>query len=535
MEPCNASPATQRTDSSASIIGALVVGTLFSFCVVGLRGVPAPRVQDEFAYLLAADTFAHGRITNQTHPLWKHFESFHIIHTPSYNAKYPPLQSLTLTAGQWLGHPIIGACVASGVSIAALVWMLYGWLPEKMHGVAWCVAVAHPSFHFFFAHSYMGGAVAITGSSLLLGAFARLDTRLRPHLGIVAGTGVVLLANSRPFEGLVLTCSVGLGLLFRVIHAGWPGYQFMARILAPASLVLLIGFGGMAAYNHHVTGAWSKMPYQVHESTYGWNPIFVWQQAGPKPEYRHPEMDRFFTEDKQATDQTYATLSSTLRSKLKASIGLLAFFCGPLILTGLIGVMGFYRDRLLPYLLAFLIPVFLASIASKWANFHYAAPAAPLLLALALAGTSAIYQWSQRYQFQMKFLAGIAAFHVIWFINVVSNTGKLHRGNWGYKREAVAQRLQAEAGPDLVLVRYKPGHIVHQEWVYNHADIDQSEVIWAREIDPQQRQTLLEYFKNRNVWVVEVGREDFLLKRFSPPTSRSNLHSAHVRDQPEIK
>ncbi len=81
-------------------------------------------------------------------------------------------------------------------------------------------------------------------------------------------------------------------------------------------------------------------------------------------------------------------------------------------------------------------------------------------------------------------------------------------------RVAILERLTRMGGKHLVVVRYSDKHNVHNEWVYNEADIDSARVVWAREMDRTRNEKLIRYFGDRTVWLLEPDESPPKLTRY---------------------
>jgi hypothetical protein len=75
--------------------------------------------------------------------------------------------------------------------------------------------------------------------------------------------------------------------------------------------------------------------------------------------------------------------------------------------------------------------------------------------------------------------------------------------HFGTERAGIQAELEQLPGKQVAIVRYAPGHYILDEWVYNGAEIDDSKVVWAREMDPADNRELIDYYGDRKVWLIE--------------------------------
>src|SRR5947208_5734555 len=96
---------------------------------------------------------------------------------------------------------------------AAIRWMLRRWFPAFWAVLGSLLALIRLGTFSYWANSYFGGAVPAIGGALILGALPRIKRRQRLTDSLFMGLGLLLLASSRPLEGLIFSLPIIVALL----------------------------------------------------------------------------------------------------------------------------------------------------------------------------------------------------------------------------------------------------------------------------------------------------------------------------------
>jgi hypothetical protein len=482
--------------------------------------VPEPWVHDEFSFLLAADTFASGRLVNLTHPMWVHFESIHINQVPTYISMYPPGQGLALAAGQVVfGHPWAGVLLTTALFCWVLCWMLQGWLPPGWAFLGGMLVTMRIGVFTGTANSYFGTAVAGIGGALLLGALPRILRRPRAYHALLLGLGLAILANTRPYEGLLACIPVAIALLVWMVTRK-PGLRVaVVKVILPLVLVVVPAAAATCYYCYRATGDPFRMPYLVNRETYAVTPYFLWQSFRPEPAYHHEVMRAFYVELEPGFQNAIG--QNSLAGWLRAARGKVwrawLSYLGFALTVPLIAFPCLFKDRRVRFFLLSAPVVLFGLGLARYTQPHYLMPMAGACYVIVLQSMRHMRQWRLRgHQAGLLLVRAVCFFCCAVFLGqvIAPYSDPPYPGN--LQRAQVLRHLEGLPGRQLVIVRYGPEHDPNREWVYNRADIDHAKVVWAREMSPVDNQELLRYFRDRTAWLVEPDQQPPGLSPYIP-------------------
>lgn len=482
--------------------------------------VPQPVVLDEYGYLLQADTFASGRLTNPPHPLNEFFTIPYILQTPTYNAKFPPGQGLFLALGQAaFSHPWFGVWLSCGLLAAALCWALQGWFPPQWALFGSILTLPLCTLTYFM-NSYWGGAVAAIGGALLLGALPRLRTG-RASVSVVFALGAALLAATRPFEGLLVALPLTIALLLQKLSLR----QWLALSLTGAAALAAI-----CGYNAAVTGHPLRLPYLEYEAQYPMASHFTFLHPPPEKSFSlagliimdHWERAAWnYTRQSGFFFRRFLELQSRLSILLGSALVLLpalAFFS-----------LWWRRRELRPVACAVALTAISAFVETVYFA-HYAAPALAATLVLVVEGFRQVRQWrppsgvwlSRTVPVAVVLIAAMAP-----ATKIARDQSMNHTGAGG--RELLEQILAPEPGQHVVLVRHQYPSPVEPRWqdynstdllptyvefVANTANIDSQRIIWAHDLGPETNRRILQHYKERKFWLFDLHGAELALQRY---------------------
>jgi hypothetical protein len=519
---------------------------LVGFCLPAyaafVKGFPEPTIHDEFSYLLAADTFARGRLTNPSPPLPAFFEAPHILVEPSYQSKYPPGTGLVLAVGQvLLGHPRWGAWFLSGCYAAALCWMLQAFTRRRWAlAVALCATVSVvPRFGAAYLSTMLAGASAAT----LFGSLQRIFRRPNLFSTTILSFGVIGLAVSRPFEGVTVCLGAAPAFLSWLLadRCSWFDRRMKAVVL-PGSMFLAVGGVMLGCYNQAVTGHWSRLPYSLHHEQYFHHGLFVFNKDGtprlPREPgrvaniYRHFKIQRELKIEKSQPLAVAAALQGIARSRIALNAGLGLFEAShfglmwivPALLLGL-------RGRAIIFAPSFLL-VCIGHSLTTWYDPSYSIVIFPWL-AIVLAENLRLVARGAHVRRSLWLHPGFILLLGL-SLAVGPDSGAFVRRTLGWvsadastgdpsasQETAVTSRaelrhfLSRQTGTHLVFVRYEDGYNIHNEWVYNEADLDGTRILFAHDLGEEKNRQLTNLQPQRQCWRMEVGNERSRLLRLS--------------------
>jgi len=508
-----------------------VLPILLRLVLLATSPAPIPTTSDDFAYVLLGDTLAHFRLANPPHPMQRFFETVFVLQEPSYSSIYPPGQGIVLALGQLIfRNPWAGVLFSVGALCALTYRMLLAWVEPIWALAGGLYMVIHFGPLNQWTNTFWGGALPAIAGCLVFGAIPRLwkaqgppdaaqTTEEHPSSrdsvavtcaspkaptvreAVLLGLGCGIQILTRPFESVLLALVIAPPVI--VLFRREP-----RRIAAVVLLAVSPAFALTLLHNKAVTGSWTTLPYMLSRYQYGIPANFTFQ-ANAQP---HRTLNREQQVDYQAQSDVHGYTSETPATylvRLASRIRFYSFFLVPPLLLALPFFLPDLRRRRYQWVTASVAVFALGTNIYPYFYPQYIAAITCLLILMAVLALRRLNGNAARILilfcvFRFVFWYGIHLFGNDTLFGALESYESWDFVNFGdvEGRRAFDHHLAESPGRQLVFVRLGPRHLL-REWIHNDADIDNSRVVWALDLGPEEDAKLRAYYPNRTVWLVE--------------------------------
>ena len=293
-KPCPLCPRANRSPSRSLGTAAILI----RLALLPVLPVPVPAVHDEFSYLLAADTFAHGRLTN---PPASDVDFLRHLPRPATSdlrlKSIRPRNGAAMALGQLLGHPWIGVLAEHGgdgdgddVDAASAGF------PPPWALLGGALVSCAPRFVHLLGRQLLQRRGRRSGRRSRAGRVTRgiIHSASRSRCDLDERRRRDPRAAAARSKGWSSVSRLRLPFCFSNKAATPRRHSPPRRMLPTGTCATSAALIFLAYYNARVTGNPTLFPYVAYHRQYLNYPVFAWGHVPPPLHYSNPQFEFFF-------------------------------------------------------------------------------------------------------------------------------------------------------------------------------------------------------------------------------------------------
>jgi hypothetical protein len=385
--------------------------------------------------------------------------------------------------------------------------MLQAFMPPLFAVFGTLLGIAQIGIFRYWMDSYCGGTVSAIGGCLVIGAAIRLARRPGWRPALLGSLGLVVLANSRPFEGLCVIAGAGLVMLWLMLKTKTRITALATpQVLVPVGVIGVAAVACMCYYNYRTTGSPFQLAYVLNNRMYAASSQFWLAPAMAEPEYRNEVVRNIWA---------VWTKNQWVRARHNPFVVLsdwtvvAGFFWSQLWCVMVVAGLLLARSRKVWLSMAILAVLLIGLFLQVSIAPHYVAPGLALLIVPSMYALRWLRVSGRRFGPALVLLVMSVAFLRAF------QSDTYHTWQEAPTRRPVIDSLSSRGGRHVVFVRYAPEHkIVMIDFVYNRADIDGSQIVWARYMGPEKDRELIDYYPDRQAWIWNADEKPLNLQPY---------------------